>query len=268
MRLLWLPDQLAKWLEPAGFCVAVEPGWETRGVPFADAPLVALGHHTATVQRKGVPFPTRLILIDGRSDLPGPLCQVGLGTDGTAHVIAAGKANHAGPGAWRNVTHSALTVGTEVEYSGTGLWDPTLLHAFDLVEAALLDGLQRTASWYCGHKEWALPAGRKIDPSNVDLDAQRSRIHALLLRGPGRPVIRRPPVAPKPAPAPAPTVQEDDDMPVIVKDPNGDSQYVTDFITKRHILSPTELGQLTNKAGLKRVEIDAATLAAIPEVHP
>lgn len=204
MRLLALADHLRRW----GLDVVEEPGWQDRGVHFAQKPLVAVGHHTATRQRPGVPFPTRRILINGRPDLPGPLCQVGLATDYRVHVIAAGKANHAGPGAWRGVERSSLTVGTEVEYAGTGPWDPQLLHTFDLVQAALLDMLGRSAGWYCGHREWALPAGRKVDPGNVDLDAQRLRIHALLHAGPPRP---RPPIpAPRPEPDPVPAPEEDD----------------------------------------------------------
>lgn len=199
-RLLWLPDRLRAW----GLTVIEQPGWRTRGSAFPATPRVAIGHHTATPASAPGDLPTLRILRDGRSDLPGPLCQVALSRSGVVHVIASGKANHAGQGAWAGISSSALTVGCEVEHPGTGPWPPHLLGAFDRVMAALLDGLGQGASKYCGHREWALPAGRKVDPGGVDLDRQRLRIGGLLAAGP------RPAPAPKPPAPPAPTVQEDD----------------------------------------------------------
>lgn len=73
------------------------------------------------------------------------------------------------------------------------------------------------------------------------------------------------PPAPTPAPVPPEPVQEDD-MSVIVKDPNGPQQFVTDFITKRHIADPAELAEL-KRAGLKTAEVTTDTLARIPEVR-
>lgn len=178
MRLLWLPDKLRAW----GLDVVEVPGWRGRGSELPGTPRVVIGHHTATSARARGDLPTLAILRDGRADLPGPLCQIGLGRSGTAYVIAAGKANHAGRGRWGSTADSGATVGIEVEHSGSGPWNPEQLDAFDRVAAALLDGLGLTADRYCGHREWALPAGRKGDPGGVDLDAQRRRVHQLLAR--------------------------------------------------------------------------------------
>lgn len=192
MRLLDLPA----WLAAYGLDVETVAGWQSRGVAFPALPKVVVGHHTATGNRARGDLPTLAILRDGRSDLPGPLCQIGLGRSGLAYVIASGKANHAGKGCWGDVTGGAMTVGIEVEHPGTGPWTAVQLDAFDRVAAALLEGLGATAEAYCGHREWALPRGRKVDPGGVDLDAQRRRIHALLARS---------------TKTPAP---EDDDMPL------------------------------------------------------
>jgi hypothetical protein len=94
--------------------------------------------------------------------------------------VTSGKANHAGKGRWRGTSDSGATVGIEVEHSGVGGWTAQQLDAFDRCAAALIDGLDLTAADYCGHREWALPAGRKPDPGGVDLDAQRRRIATLL----------------------------------------------------------------------------------------
>lgn len=201
MRLLWLPDLLRQW----GLTVVTQPGWTTRGESFPALPEVVIGHHTGTRATAPGELPTLRVLVEGRSDLPGPLCQVALSRTGVAHVIASGKANHAGRGAWEGVTSSNLTVGIEVEHPGSGPWLPAQLGAFDRVAAALLSGLGQRASNYCGHREWALPEGRKVDPAGVDLDAQRARIAHLL--------------------APRPIVTEDPEM-FLFRDPRSGRQYL------------------------------------------
>lgn len=175
MRLLDLPH----WFRSYGLEVYTVRGWEQRGKPFPARPQVVVGHHTATSMSAKGDIPTLSVLRDGRSDLPGPLCQVGLSRSGVVWVIASGKANHAGRGRWGSVSDSASTVGIEAEHDGKAGWSPRQLDAFDRCVAALLDGLGLTADAYCGHREWALPAGRKPDPT-CDLDAQRRRVHRLL----------------------------------------------------------------------------------------
>ncbi len=90
--LVWLPHVL----KSAGLKVALVPGWETRGRAEMGEVLGVICHHTGG-ERHGN-MPTLQLLIDGRSDLSGPLAQLGLGRDGTFYVIAAGRCNHAGAG--------------------------------------------------------------------------------------------------------------------------------------------------------------------------
>ena len=193
MKMTWL----AQSLRDAGLTVVEEPGWRDRGAELPANPPVVIFHHTAGAATGDLP--SRRILIEGRSDLPGPLCHVGLARSGKVHVIAAGKANHAGRGAWQGITASSSTFGIEAENAGRGEpWPKVQLDAADAITAVVLRRGAKGAEYACGHREWALPAGRKIDPAGVDLDSYRLRVNRLL------------------NPPPAPPPFEEDDMGSIV----------------------------------------------------
>lgn len=197
MRLLWLAEDCRR----AGLKVVEVPGWEKRGADFPAIPNTVVCHHTATPATARGDLPTKKILLDGRPDLPGPLCQVGLGRNGTVYVIAAGKANHAGKGAWKGTTSSAQTIGIEAEHPGVGPWPAPQMTAYRTLVAVLLRGLGQNAERACGHREWALPAGRKTDP-NFDMSPFRSAVRAELTRISGQNAVR-------PTPVPAPTEGDD-----------------------------------------------------------
>ena len=98
-----MPDvKIATRLRAAGLTVREVAGWKTRGRDFAGvsppfAPKGCVNHHTAGPPKvSGSLTPSLRIVIEGRSDLPGPLCNVYLGYDNVAYVVAAGVANHAG----------------------------------------------------------------------------------------------------------------------------------------------------------------------------
>jgi len=174
---LWLKEDCLN----AGLTVVEITGWRTRGVEFAEQPNTILCHHTATPASAKGDLPTKKILISGRPDLPGPLCQVGLGRDGTVYLIASGKAQHAGKGAWNATTSSARTIGVEGEHPGTGAWPAQQYKAYILLCAVLARGLGVGAERVCGHKEWATPAGRKTDP-NFNMDTFRTGVTSALDR--------------------------------------------------------------------------------------
>ncbi|MFF9559310.1 N-acetylmuramoyl-L-alanine amidase [Streptomyces albus] len=115
-------------------------------------------HHTAGRD-------SRSLCYNGRSDLPGPLCHTHLAKDGTATMMSAGRANHAGPVA-RNAhdavvaersTHprpsaasgtvdgNAHYYGIEIENLGTGK---------DPYPAAQYDAAVRWAAAICRHHGW------------------------------------------------------------------------------------------------------------------
>jgi N-acetyl-anhydromuramyl-L-alanine amidase AmpD len=127
-------------------------------------------------------MPTLDLLLRGREDLPGPLCQLGLGRDGTFYIVASGRANHAGRGEWNGITTGNTNfIGIEAENSGRAndLWPAVQLDAYHRGVAAILREVGRTAASCCGHREYALPSGRKSDP-NLAMDDFRQRVAAIL----------------------------------------------------------------------------------------
>lgn len=162
MRLLWLADVLRS----EGLTVFEAAGWQTRGVEFSHAIDGVVGHHTAS-NRKSGNFPSFSIVITGRPDLKGPLCELLLGRDGSWYVIASGIANHAGKGAWKGTAlGNGSTIGIEAENDGIGEpWSQKMLDSYVRGVAALLRHLALDPLRFCSHYEWALPQGRKIDPA-------------------------------------------------------------------------------------------------------
>lgn len=72
--------------------VTFESGWETRGNGQFSAYMGGIVHHTGGAYNATCPG----ILIYGRSDLAGPLCNFAGLSGGGIHVVAAHPANHAG----------------------------------------------------------------------------------------------------------------------------------------------------------------------------
>ena len=205
--LIWLPQVL----KDAGLKIALVNGWENRGRGDVGSTLGVLCHHTAGPRNGNMP--SLDTLIQGRSDLPGPLAQLGLGRDGTYYVVAAGKCNHAGPGSWKGVTSgNSNFIGIEAENTGLSNdspWPEVQMDAYNRGVAAILKHTGREVEFCAGHKEYALPAGRKDDPT-LDMNAFRAAVAAIMdgttpasllisaveptLPGgsPGRPTLRRP----------------------------------------------------------------------------
>ncbi|MBK8814533.1 MAG: N-acetylmuramoyl-L-alanine amidase [Methylococcaceae bacterium] len=178
--LTWLKEVLLE----EGLKVAPEPGWETRGNKGRDVGPIqgVICHHTGT--NAGGNMPTLKMLINGRSDLSGPLAQLGLGRDGTFYLIAAGRCNHAGKGAWRGITTGNTNfIGIEAENRGTHSdpWPEVQLEAYRHGVAAILRHLDLPADMCCGHKEYAKPDGRKNDPL-FDMNEFREVVDRIIKR--------------------------------------------------------------------------------------
>lgn len=197
-ELTWLPAVLVQ----AGLKVAEQPGWVNRGLGSMAGARGVMCHHTAGSANGNMPSLT--VITHGRPGLPGPLSQLGLGRDGTWYIVAAGRANHAGRGEWRGITAGNSTfIGVEAENTGTEPWPAIQLDAYRRGCAAMLKHLGASADMCVGHKEWALPKGRKPDPHSIDMDAFRAEVAAIMAgavaapplipraNAEGRPTLRR-----------------------------------------------------------------------------
>lgn len=173
MKALWLADVL----RGAGLTVVEQPGWKTRGRGDFTAIRGVVCHHTAGPRNGNAP--SLGIVTNGREGLPGPLSQLVLGRDGTYFVVASGKSNHAGPGKWQGVVAgNSQMIGIEAE--NTGLmndqpWPGVQVDAYVRGVAAILKHIKVDAVMACGHKEYALPKGRKPDPT-LDMVAFRAAV--------------------------------------------------------------------------------------------
>lgn len=135
-------------------------GWRTRGSEIFD-PHGSVNHHTAGPRTGDLPSLNTLIF--GRPDLEGPLCNAALSRSAVIHLIAAGRANHAGLGGWAGLSGNSSVWGLEVEHTG---------YADEAVSAARWDAMYRwhracmdvsgfSSASVCQHFEWA--PSRKID---------------------------------------------------------------------------------------------------------
>src|SRR5215467_9227561 len=175
--LIWLPDVLKN----AGQKVALVDGWQDRGRGDVGQILGVLCHHTAG-PRNGT-MPSLNTLVKGRSDLPGPLAQLGLGRDGTYFVLAAGRANHAGRGNWKGIVNGNTNlIGIEAENTGLANdspWPDVQMDAYQRGVAAILQHIGKGPEFCAGHKEYALPAGRKSDP-DFAMEPFRTAVAAIM----------------------------------------------------------------------------------------
>lgn len=166
-----LPNNLPQILRSYGLKVVEVPGWKTRGRPASTgtfAPAGVLCHHTATSVRSSLTSVLNL-LVRGRSDLPGPLCQLSLGRDGTVYVVAAGRANHAGKakpaGTMSGGDGNSLYIGIEAQNDGVGEKWPTVQYEAYVLLAAVLSVriTHNSANTVLGHKETSYDG--KVDPT-------------------------------------------------------------------------------------------------------
>lgn len=224
MRDLALADRL----RAQGLRVVEVDGWRTRGVDIF-TPRGSVNHHTAGPLKGNAP--SLGTCINGRPDLPGPLCHVLLARDLTCYVIASGRANHAGKGGWRGLTGNSSVYGLEVENVGTKAEPatPELIDAMHRVHAAFLLGIAKPdVSLVCQHWEWTT---RKIDFHDLAGDPFRAGVAAKL--------------APKPTPAPTPTAPKE---PVNMADlcyrfPDG-KVWACSANDRRHVKDRAELNGL------------------------
>ncbi|MGC4805333.1 N-acetylmuramoyl-L-alanine amidase, partial [Micromonospora sp. DT233] len=184
MGIPWLADVL----RAAGVAVVEEGNWRARGVSGSFAPIGVLWHHTAATSSPSRPAPALGVCINGRSDLPGPLCHALVDYHGVFHLISANRANHAGnsrgSGPIPAGNGNTMLIGWEIDYNGVDQsMTPAQYAASVAATAAVLRTLGRDASYARGHRETSTTG--KIDPSFIDLDAMRRDVAAAMAGGPG-----------------------------------------------------------------------------------
>lgn len=193
-RLTWLADVL----RAAGVPVVEHAGWKSRGRPTGDFhPRGIMLHHDASPA--GASSGAVDVILNGRAGLPGPLSQLWLDYAGRWHVVAAGRANHAGIGQWGSCpanAGNAYFLGIETDHTANEQWSAGqseygirgLIALCD--KLGIRDNATELRKWLCAHKEYA--PTRKVDPDPLNMTTLR----ATVLRG-IQPVT---PVDPDPVP--------------------------------------------------------------------
>lgn len=184
MRISWLGEVLSA----AGVQVVAEGDWLNRTAGSTFEPIGVLWHHTAAPSSASNPAPALNVCINGRSDLPGPLCHALVDYHGVFHLISANRANHAGTarasGPIPAGSGNTMLVGWEIDYAGDGgggqvqQMTAAQYDASVTATAAVLTQLGRDASYARGHRETSTTG--KIDPSFIDLDAMRADVAAAM----------------------------------------------------------------------------------------
>lgn len=125
-------------------------GWESRGNGMTSNYGGLLVHHTAGSRNVNIDQ----ILIDGRWDLPGPLCNFCIMYDGDLGVISANPANHAGAsGGWDTAPFAKSSlfnrdiIGCEVQYPGTEPMAAVQYESAKRLSVATLKVLNKARQW-------------------------------------------------------------------------------------------------------------------------
>lgn len=173
------------WLADAarltGYPVIEVAGWRTRGHGGMRVVEGVIAHHTAG-PRSGN-YPSLNVVAYGRAGLAGPLSAYGLGRDGTIYVIAAGQSWHAGVSKWAGFSDlNDEFYGIEAESAGTSDdWTSAQKDCYPRLVAAILYYIRRGSDRLVGHKECALPIGRKPDPAFTDMVKMRAQVQSMLV---------------------------------------------------------------------------------------
>lgn len=232
---------IADRLRTAGLKVVEVDGWRTRGSEDFD-PRGSVDHHTAGGRSGNAP--SLGICINGRPDLPGPLCHVLIGRDNTCYVIAAGRANHAGSGGWDGLSRNRDVYGIERENVGTPAepWRPDQTDVAARAHRALAAD-RFTSRRLCRHAEWA--PTRKVDTHSISGSALRAAF-----------------AAPIPPPTPPPALEEDDAMLITRQDnPTQALLFIGGALFKGHS------GAITGSTSTPKVSVHPDVWNALIKKH-
>lgn len=215
-------SNLAANLRKYGLTVVEVGNWSNYGYAGQDLQAVngVIWHHTATPRSnyERSDAPTLGLCVNGRSDLPGPLCNIVFGRTGIVYLVAAGVANHAGVGGFGATIPQNLgnhyTIGIEMESSGIAPWDWTedQKRVAPYLGAALeLEYLQHQPAelrQQIGHMEYSSEG--KIDPAGWPggMDGMRDQINEKIAELTGGTPAPAAPVPSTPSPVSGPYVPD------------------------------------------------------------
>lgn len=215
---------LARVARTTGYPVVEVAGWKKRGNGRMKGMQSVMPHHTAGAAKGN--YPSLNVVTHGRAGLRGLLAQLGIGRDGTIYVMGAGLAWHAGRVS-KTAYSNPYSIGIEAENTGVGqTWPAEQLDSYVKLVAALLKEFKKPINACVGHKEAAVPKGRKIDPAFIRPSLTMAQFRGHVKRGyylaPRPPKHATQPVTaakPKPAPKPKKTgkVWPDAAVPVTAK---------------------------------------------------
>lgn len=167
-RITWVPDVL----RAVGITVVEHDGWRTRGLstdrPFD--PQYVVWHHDASAPGDSPGVPAAMI-----SRFETAAAQLWVDRSGRWHIIASGRAPHAGatlPGKPTNFN----SIGVETDHTSGEAWPTALLDSLRKGTAAILDHLGHSSAALHFHKTICDPPGRKIDPAGLELSTERVRV--------------------------------------------------------------------------------------------
>ncbi len=178
---LFLPDLLRAF----GVPVKEFDSWRDRGQGDFYQIWGPMVHHTGSNNAS----PASIAF--GHAGLSGLLSQIHLDREGTATVVGAGIAWHAGVGSWSGIqtnNANAVTIGIEANSDGVSPWPPFMLDVYHRICAAICWYLGHSSLRTIGHKEWAKVQG-KWDPGGIDMNQFRAKVQYY---------IDNPPFMPKP----------------------------------------------------------------------
>jgi hypothetical protein len=165
--------EIAALMKDSGLTVLYSSGWDTRGLSSSVNYWAALEHHTAATED------IDNMLINGRSDLAGPLCNWALHKNGDWVLIASGRANHAGEGTLPSSESYGIEATGPQNYPDTygPAAFPDNYNSYVTGVACILAVIGGDTGDVFGHKETARPLGRKIDPY-FDMNQMRGKIES------------------------------------------------------------------------------------------
>ena len=174
----WSRDTVVKVAQRTGYPVVL--AWSGHNKGQMGTVLGPMLHHTGTAASAAGDYPTLRVVRDGRAGLENSLSMYGLGKSGTIYCISEKLSWHAGGGNWKGITDgNGRFAGIEAESDGRA-WTPQQIDAYQRLAASILIETGRDASWAPAHREYALPAGRKPDPGNINLADFRAKVQGYI----------------------------------------------------------------------------------------